>query len=197
MRTRWMVVLVGFTVIALGGVALWRIVASSRRSQLVTTPRNARVSPRASVTFAHGCLGAQLSGHEVPMDGAAGNVWTPIVLVNRSSRPCKLAGYPRVELFDASGQTLHLSMKRSPTYAGAVLPSPISRAPFILQPGGRAWFIIYFEDVQPPCSVVRSLRMTPPGGQGSMIVLVKPVHQWDVCEGGFSITAATTSKPPT
>jgi hypothetical protein len=156
------------------------------------------VTPTPTPSDVPSCTGDQLDGHEVVTGGgAAGNVWAPIVLVNRSSRACALSGYPRVRFLDAAGQDLGLIATDSPVYDGTAPPSPVSRAPFVLGPGSRAWFIVHFSDIVPPCSLVTSLRIVPPGAAGTLLVPISPVHEWDVCAGGISITAAMPSRPRT
>jgi hypothetical protein len=195
------VIVVSFALFALAAIQLWNALGPAPRKE---GPANAPThsSPTQTpspvpLTSAPPCRAEQLSGREVLTGGgAAGNVWAPIVLVNRSSRACALSGYPRVSFYDGAGRDLHLDVTDSPVYTGAIPPSPIPRAPFVLDAGSRAWFVVHFIDVQPPCVVVKSLGIVPPGGEGSLAVRVSPEHEWAVCAGGgISITAATTSKP--
>jgi hypothetical protein len=141
------------------------------------------------------CRGDQLFAKEIVTDGAAGNVWTPVEVVNRSSESCRLSGYPNVRFLDAAGEDLRLAATASPTYTGAVPPSPIPRAPFVLDPQDKAWFVVYFSDEQPPCTRVFGVRITPPGGTGWVTMHVSSVHEWDVCQGSLTYTAATITRP--
>jgi hypothetical protein len=141
------------------------------------------------------CHGQQLSGREVVTDAAAGNIWAPILVRNASTRACTLSGYPTIRFLDSAGRDLHLTATNSRDYTGAIPPSPIPPITFVLEPGAKSWFIVHFTDVQAPCVVVDSMLVVPPGGHGQVSVPVSRSHEWDVCAGPLSVTAATLNEP--
>jgi hypothetical protein len=142
------------------------------------------------------CRGSQLSVHAVPTDGAAGNVFTAIVLTNASSKACSLAGYPRLRFLGRDGHDLGLHASDDPKDEGQIPPSPISRAAFVLAAGAKAWFRLYSTDVIPPCTWVHEIAITPPGGTGAVTIRATPMHKLVFCTGDLSVTAATPSQPP-
>ena len=141
------------------------------------------------------CHGKQLSGREVLTDPAAGNVWAPILLRNTSPRACTMTGYPRVRFLDVAGDDLHLMATHSPDDTRAIPPLPIPRSAFVLEPSAKSWFIVHFTDVESPCRVVNRMLVVPPGGNGKVTVRVSRQHEWDVCAGPLSVTAATLNEP--
>jgi len=141
------------------------------------------------------CRADQLFAHEIVTDGAAGNVWAPVVLVNRGTVPCRLGGYPTVRFLGAAGNDLGLRAAHSPKYTGAIPPSPVPRVPFVLAPGGKAWFVVYFSDVQPPCTRVFALSIVPAGAGGPVTMRVNPIHEWAVCSSQPTLTAMTPNRP--
>lgn len=159
------------------------------------SPHHTRTTTPTPPPTASRCSADQLSAREIVSDGVAGNVWTPVLLINRSSEACTLSGYPDLRFLGKTGNDLHLHAIHSPDNTGLMTPSPISRAPFTLEPGARSWFIVHFSDVQPPCTRVFSVQITPPGGTGMLTMRVNPIHEWDVCQGGITVTAATPNRP--
>ena len=134
--------------------------------------------------------------HFIPTDGAAGNVWTPIVLANASSEACSLAGYPVLRFLGRDGRDLGLRASDDPKDEGHIPPSPIPRAPFVLAPGAKAWFRLYSNDVIPPCTRVSEIAITPPGGTGTVAIHAHPPQRFVFCTGVLSVTAATLSQSP-
>jgi hypothetical protein len=186
------------TAAALVMLSIMTVACTGERARLRQVPATgARASVADGVTegTAAPCEGRQLSGHEVVTDGAAGNVWAPIILRNASPRACTLSGYPTIRFLDAAGHDLHLTATNAPDYTGAIPPSPIPRTAFVLQPGAKSWFVVHFIDVLSPCLVVNSMLVVPPGGHGTVSVLVSRAHEWDVCAGRLSVTAATLDEP--
>jgi hypothetical protein len=167
----------------------------ARLRQVPATGGNASVADSVTEETIAPCHGRQLSGREVLTDGAAGDVWAPILLRNASHRACTLSGYPTIRFLDAAGHDLHLTATNAPDYTGAIPPSPIPRTAFVLQPGAKSWFVVHFIDVLSPCLVVNSMLVVPPGGHGTVSVLVSRAHEWDVCAGRLSVTAATLDEP--
>jgi Protein of unknown function (DUF4232) len=117
------------------------------------------------------------------------------LLKNVSPRACSLSGYPNIRFLDPAGHDLHLTATNSRDYTGAIPPSPIPLRAFVLEPDARSWFIVHFTDVQPPCVVVGSMFVVPPGGHGKVSVPVSRAHEWDECSGPLTVTAATLNEP--
>ena len=168
-----------------GGSANTNVAATGSRS-----PASGTSPPPVN---APSCHARQLSTRVIPTDPAAGNVWAPILLQNRSSRACTLSGYPQVRFFDAMGRERHIRVTNSPVFPATSQPSPIPRAPFVLEPGAKSWFIVHFEEQAQPCVHVNRLQIVPPGGTGVVDV---HVPGWPVCRGGVDITAAMPNHPP-
>lgn len=166
------------------------------RGDGVSTPSSPSPTVSVGPAAAPRCRGSQLSAHAIPTDGAAGNVWTPIVLVNEGSDACSLAGYPRLRFLGRDGRDLGLHASDDPKDEGQIPPSPIPRASFVLAPGAKAWFRLYSTDVIPPCTRVSEIAITPPGGTGSMAIRARPMQKFVFCTGVLSVTAATPSRPP-
>jgi hypothetical protein len=203
---RLVVIIAAFALFALAVIPLWLVLRADTstpggRGSSAPSPVRHPVggsggTPPPSIPQQAGpCRGDQLHARDIVTHGAAGNVWTPVVLVNRSATACRLSGYPSIRFLGRAGNDLHLRAAHAPDNTAAVPPSPIPRAPFILAPNQKAWVILYFSDVQPPCARVFGLAMTPPGGTGTVTMLVNPIHEWDVCEGALTVTAATPTRP--
>lgn len=195
---RVVIIAAAFAIFLLASVPLW-IVLHADTTAPADSPGASDVLPSSqSATIpnaAPACRGDQLSAREIATDGAAGNVWAPVELVNRSSDACTLSGYFDVRFLDAAGHDLNLQAKHSRNDTAGVSPSPIPRAQFVLAPGAKSWFIVYFSDVQPPCVRVLSLAIRPPGGSGTVTMRVNPIHEWAVCVGELTVTAATPTRP--
>jgi hypothetical protein len=60
------------------------------------------------------CHTNELSLSLGPPDGAAGNIYVPVVLRNSSTRTCNVAGYPGVSLLDGAGTMIGTAATREP-----------------------------------------------------------------------------------
>ena len=174
-------------------VPLWIAFRGGTSSPLSPSSVPASVGPDAVPR----CRGRQLSADAIPVDGAAGNVLTPIVLTNTSSDACSLAGYPRLRFLGRDGGDLGLRASDDPKDEGQIPPSPIPRAPFVLAPGATASFRLYSTDIIAPCTRVSRIAITPPGGQGTVMLRANPSQRFLFCTGVLSVTAATLSQLPT
>lgn len=106
------------------------------------------------------CAREALSIKEGETDAAMGGVrLTPFVLTNVSKAPCRLEGYPSLELLNKAGAVVKRATKQKSD-------DPI--APAIIAPGKTAWFALNFNaggagNMGPPCPTYRRLRITTPG----------------------------------
>jgi hypothetical protein len=114
------------------------------------------------------CLAANLKGVLGTSQGAAGTIYTDLVLTNTSGASCTLYGYPGVSFVAAPG--------------GAEIGAPANRnsispvTQVTLAPGGQANVLIALTDVgvyptaQCQPTTVSWLRVYPPGDYGSLYV---------------------------
>ena len=108
-------------------------------------------------------------------------------LRNTSARPCRLAGYPGVELLDPGSRVLAQGERRPGYILGDRPPSPVTIAP-----GAAAYFGVEFLNACPddqPAGVSDRLRAIPPDDTAAVLVparitvctkrdiLVSPVRQ--------------------
>jgi hypothetical protein len=109
---------------------------------------------------------------------------------NRSARACTLDGYPGLQLLDASGRVINLTIGRGPSYQ---INDPGARV-VTLTPDSSAYFGFGWSSVNQPngntvgCVMVTSAQATPPNAteQLSTTALLSP----PVCShAGGSVTA--------
>jgi hypothetical protein len=136
------------------------------------------------------CTAAQLSAALGSGNAGAGQIYTYLVVTNRSATTCHVTGYPGLSMLDAQGNQIGVPA----TY------EHIGYSPVVLVPGGSASDTIHTVNRQTnspseclPTST--SLRIYPPG---SRISLDFPGQVTD-CDHLFSVTPfgpGTTGNPP-
>jgi hypothetical protein len=119
----------------------------------------------------------------------AGQIYTYLVVTNRSSSACHVTGFPGLSLLDASGRQIGVPA----TYVH------LPYAPVVLAPGASASGTIHTVNRQSndpsqclPTSA--SLRIYPPGSRASLVF----PGQVTVCLGTFEVTPfgpGTTGNP--
>jgi hypothetical protein len=191
---RAVLIVAAFALFIVAAVPLW----AAFRDAGVSPPAASSPPPSPSVDPASvsPCDAGQLSVRMIPTDGAAGNVLTPVELVNTSSEACSLGGYPSLRFLGRDGQDLGLHASHDPQDEGQIPPSPIPRTPFVVEPGDTASFRLYSTDVIPPCASAAEIVITPPGGTGTVTVHADATHRLIFCTGVLSVTAATLSRLP-
>jgi len=113
------------------------------------------------------CLASQLTGSLGPGFGAAGSIWTVVLLLNRSTTTCSLQGYPQVAYASSvtgrqvGATALHMVSPAVPTVT--------------LSPRGVAQVVVQqFAPFGPPASCsptpVAGLRLYPPGRPAALFV---------------------------
>jgi Protein of unknown function (DUF4232) len=131
-----------------------------------TTPTTA---PASQVPAGPGtCLASNLKGALGTSQGAAGTIYTDLVLTNTSAASCTLYGYPGVSFVTGAGG----SEIGAPANRNSI--SPVTTV--TLAPGGQANVLIALTDVgvypASQCNpvAVSWLRVYPPGDYGSLYV---------------------------
>jgi Protein of unknown function (DUF4232) len=129
-----------------------------------STPTTAPASQAGPGT----CLASALTGGLGTSQGAAGTIYTDVVLTNTSAASCTLYGYPGVSFVTGpGGSQVGAPANRNPV-------SPVTQV--TLAPGGQANMLLALTDVgvYPPSAcqptTVGWLRVYPPGDYGSLYV---------------------------
>jgi hypothetical protein len=140
-------------------------------------------APSATTTSLPGaadrCRPSQLSGAVEGTGGAAGTLETTIALRNLGPSSCVLAGYPGIQLVDASGNALPSDVARGSGHSF----TDFAAAPVVLAAGQSAYVNLGFSDVPvgtTPCEQGASLWLTPPGDVGHLVIAASVV----ACDGG-------------
>ncbi len=181
------------------GMVLLAVAACSKSANNVTSPTPsaapttapqapATSGPAASASSVPGvphCSTSDLSGSIAGTSGAAGSTYETLELMNHSSAPCTLSGYPGVSLVDASGNQLGQPATRDTSRAVTVVT---------LSGHGSAYSVLRFPNPDNfsagQCSAeATNLRVYPPGQTQSLLVPSK--HK--ACPG-FSVNALSSSK---
>ncbi|WP_052434223.1 DUF4232 domain-containing protein [Streptacidiphilus melanogenes] len=147
-----------------------------------STPAGTGGTPTAGTGGTGGtplCSAAQLAPRLAGGDAGAGQIYTYLVVTNRSSTACHVKGYPGLSLLDASGRQIGVPA----TYV------QLADAPVVLAPGASASDTIHTVNRQtnnpseclPPST---SLRIYPPGSRASLVF----PGQVTVCLGTFEVT---------
>jgi len=118
------------------------------------------------------CLPRGLAGALSRTEGAAGHVYTDLVLTNRGTASCRLDGYPAVRFVDLDGAAIGAPAAREEDDD----PPP----EVLLAPGDSAAALLRITQagIQDGCltrgdtRAAAALRVTPPGGSGSVAVPV-------------------------
>ncbi|MDQ3821260.1 MAG: DUF4232 domain-containing protein [Acidobacteriota bacterium] len=114
------------------------------------------------------CLREDLSVKEGDTDAAmGGHRLTTFTFMNKSSSPCTLDGYPRLELLNRAGRVARRAARREAlpgeSESGAKPPQQVT-----IEPGKTAWFDIYYNNggaghMGKPCPTYPKIRITAPG----------------------------------
>jgi hypothetical protein len=137
------------------------------------------------------CAASTLRGSVQGREGAAGTIYTTVGLGNVSAETCTVKGIPQVRLLGAQGQ---------PVTAPSV-PSGPAGSVVVLRPGRAARFTFSEPNACDARVAGSRLRVTLPGGQGSVTVPLGAVTSFGTCasvrvralEAATAPTAPTTS----
>jgi len=143
-------------------------------------------APSSATTCAAGQLGlARLR------TGLAGTtVYYTVVLRNRSSSPCRLAGYPGVQLRASRG--LPMATHAQPGAAGLAQPAPGSAVE--LAPGAEASATLsFYSDSADPAACPPAQGFTLATGNGGGVVVPVPL---DPCGGTVGVTPFVAGASP-
>ncbi len=130
-----------------------------------------------------GCVASQLDMQLIFVGYATGNAEGIVDIRNRSTRDCQLHGYPTVQLVDARGDPLPTHAIQTTT--SFFRPHAASTVVVTLSTGsqplsidrpiaGHAYIDMSWGDSQPPCEQPSSFVITPPGGNGAIVVSATP-----------------------
>ncbi len=132
------------------------------------SPRGAAsdaTSPAASptpISDVATCAAGQLQPWAGPKGAAAGSVMSEFAFTNIGTAPCRLRGYPSVQMLTSSGADLQTTDQP----AGHGFDS-VAVAQVVLAPGARAYFGLDYPDSTgyglATCPTASALRLTPPG----------------------------------
>jgi hypothetical protein len=102
-----------------------------------------------------------------PSQGAAGSIFSGVVLTNRSSSSCTVSGWPSLRYFDASGSPLATTVVRSTTYFSSQPGVPGSPSTVTVRPGATVQLALGYSDVpigtQTSCPTVDHFNAYLPG----------------------------------
>jgi hypothetical protein len=132
------------------------------------------------------CAASALQGSVQGQEGAAGTIYTTIGLRNVSAKTCTVKGIPQVRLLGAQGQ---------PATAPSV-PSGPAGSVVILRPGKVARFTFSQPNACDAHVAGSRLRVTLPGGQGSVTVPLGAVTSFGTCSS-VRVQALEASSAPT
>lgn len=132
------------------------------------------------------CAASALRGSVQDQDGAAGTIYTTIGLRNVSAETCTVKGIPQVRLLGAEGQ---------PATAPSV-PSGPAGSVVVLRPGKAARFTFSRPNACDALVAGSRLRVTLPGGQGSLTVPLGAVTTFGTCSS-VRVRALEASTAPT
>jgi hypothetical protein len=117
------------------------------------------------------CAASALRGSVQGTDGAAGTIYTTIGLRNLSAETCTVKGIPQVRLLGAQGE---------PATAPSV-PSGPAGSVVVLRPGKTARFTFSEPNACDARVAGSRLRVTLPGGRGSLTVPLGAVTSFGTC----------------
>lgn len=181
---------------ATAATILMLLLGACATSQVGSGPTTATAAGTAAIPAP--CLAAQLAlryGPALsPMTGEHGVLYA---LVNRGRTPCRLAGYPGITIYDATGTPMKFRYTHHSEYVTPAAPRPVT-----LRPGASAYLLVakYRCDIGVVGNAVR-IRLTLPGPH--QVVLAGPVatdglggSELSYCRGGPNDPGQTVGVSP-
>jgi hypothetical protein len=179
-------------------------IATKPVSMLLPTPTPTPIPPGTQACQA-GDLDAVFTGSNA---ATGGQLTGSIVFGNRTGVPCVLEGVPGIQLFDAHGRQIPLSVNGTTDPPSRVVLIQANTADIEAQPDhpGRAWVMILWPTHDPATGTCLPappqgtvLRFNLPGGAGSLRVpIVDPRNGVTVaaCGGSLSVTPFQATAGP-
>jgi hypothetical protein len=133
-----------------------------------TSPSEVRSAPGR-------CAAGALAGSVQGSEGAAGHLWFTIQLRNDSAAACTLEGIAEVRLLDALGRPV----------TAPSLPDGPARTAVVLRPGKAARFSFSEPNACDGFVTGSRLRVTMPGGRGSLEVPLGTETRFGTCARVF------------
>ena len=127
------------------------------------------------------CGGGDLVGALIDVEGAAGSEFGRIILINKSSRTCRIKGFAGAKLIDKQNHAL-------PTHVTRDHSTPVKRVG--VRPGAAAAFQLRWSNIPSdgnPCKKARWIRVNPPGSSSSVRVRFGAAP----CRGDLEVRAIT------
>jgi hypothetical protein len=141
------------------------------QSPAPTTTPPSTSGPQGGQSTTGRCQASALRGSVQGTEGAAGTIWTTIRLRNVSDRTCTVRGVPEVRLLGADGD---------PVTAPSVADGP-GGSQVALRPGRTAIFAYGEPNVCDSTVSGSRIRVTLPGGQGSLTVALGAEATYGTC----------------
>jgi hypothetical protein len=132
------------------------------------------------------CAASALRGSVQASEGAAGTIYTTIGLRNLSAETCTVKGIPQVRLLGDEGQPV-----TAPSVPGGPAGSVV-----VLRPGQAARFTFSRPNACDALVAGSQLRVTLPGGYGSLTVPLGAVTAFGTC-ASVGVRALEASSAPT
>ena len=98
---------------------------------------------------------------------ALGNAAAQFFFANQSKGSCTLVGYPALQLLDARHQPIRAQVMQSPVGYLYVTHAPHR---FVLQAGGKAYFVVEWSATGDCATSTAFLRVRPPGNQTPLLI---------------------------
>jgi Protein of unknown function (DUF4232) len=149
------------------------------------SPSTSGTSPSGGQPAPGPCAAPALRGSVQDQDGAAGTIYTTIRLRNVSAETCTVKGIPQVRLLGDQGQ---------PATAPSVPSGPVGSA-VVLRPGKAARFTFSRPNACDALVAGSRLRVTLPGGQGSLTVPLGAVTAFGTCSSVRVRTLEASTAP--
>jgi hypothetical protein len=139
-------------------------------------------TPTPSQTGLKACAASELNLSLIGTDGAAGHAFATLALIDAGSSACTLNGYPRAQLFNASGESVTTRV----VDRGGELASSPAPSKFVLSPKQKAGFTASWSDVNVGteiCKGATTIEIGLPGSALSAHLRVTGLYI-DICNSG-------------
>jgi len=129
------------------------------------------VATTSSTVASTSCVGASFTGVLQPSQGAAGSIYTSVLMTYHGSSTCTTTGWPLIRYFNASGSPMTTTIVRSSSFFTGQAGVPTTPAPVTVQSGGSLQFSLGYSDVpvgtQTSCPTVDHFTVNLPGSLGT------------------------------
>ncbi len=137
------------------------------------------------------CQNIQLLIRSGQSQGAAGHIAVIYGIRNLWNQPCRLFGYPGIQLLDGNFHSLPTHVHRGPgNLLGAISPRLVPLGPY-----GRAYFALGYSDVpmhDGRCATARYLMIIPPNDFLPVVTYAAAAGQGILaCGGNINLTPVT------